>query len=73
MFIDGYERSNVVDDYKIFLKKKKELKSYWVEFDKSAAVKPKVYLLNCKVKSNNWQPIILISQDDQIFSTYNGI
>ena len=73
MFIDKHERSDVVEDCKVFLNKMEELKPYIVEFDKDGVIKPKVYLLNCIVSGNNWQPIIVITHDEYTFSTKDGI
>lgn len=43
-----------------------ELKPYIVEFDKVSS-------MNCKVRENNQQPIIIISHNEYIFSANNGI
>ena len=73
VFIDGHEPPNIVEDYKVFLEKIKELKPYIVEFNKNGAMKPKIYPLDSIIGSNNRQPIIEITHDEWIFSVNNGI
>lgn len=73
VFIDGHEQPDVVKDRSVFLNKMEELKPYIVEFDENSAMKPKIYLLDYAVKGNHWQPIIVITHDECIFSTNNGI
>lgn len=50
VFVDGYKRSNIVEDCKNFLTKIKELKLYMVEFKEDDIIKPKTYSFNCIVK-----------------------
>lgn len=52
VFIDKYKQSNVIEDSKIFLNKIKKLKLYIIKFDRNNIIKPKIYLLDCIVKSN---------------------
>ncbi len=73
MFIHGHEKSNVVEDRKVFLEKIEKLKPYLVKFDENGTIKPKVYLSNCKVKGNNRGPILLITNDECTFSLNIGI
>ena len=47
----------------------KELKPYLVEFEKDGIMKTKNYFLDYKVKSDNHQPIIIITYDEYIFSS----
>ncbi len=73
VFVDGHERSDVVEDRKNFLPKMEELKPYIVEFDENGAMKPKVYLADCAVGGNNRRPVIVIAHDECTFSANDGI
>ena len=73
VFVDGHEQSDVVEDRKNFLYKMEELKPYIVEFDENGAMKPKVYLADCVIGGNNWQPVIVITHDKCTFLANNGI
>ena len=73
VFVDGHERSDVMEDCKNFLQKMEELKPYIVEFEENGAIKPKIYLSNCAVRGNHWRPIITITHDECIFSANHGI
>ena len=53
VFMDGHERSDVVEDRSNFLKKMEELKPYMVEFNEDSTIKPKAYPPNCVVKGEN--------------------
>ena len=50
MFVNGHEQANIVKDYKNFLKRLEELKSYMVEFEKGSTMKLKIYPANCVVR-----------------------
>lgn len=50
----------MVKDYQNFLNLMKELKTYFIKFNKDGIIKSKVYLFNCAVKNANWQPVIII-------------
>lgn len=52
IFIDRYKQSNIVEDYKVFLKQIKKLKPYIIEFEKNGVMKPRVYLLDSKISGN---------------------
>lgn len=54
MFIDGHERSNIVEDCKEFIKKIEKLKPYMVKFEKDGIIKDKIYSPDCVVKRKNW-------------------
>lgn len=43
VFIDGHERPDVVEDWKVFLKTMSDLESYFIEFDLEEKMKGKVY------------------------------
>ncbi len=53
MFIDGYECSDVIEDWNNFLTKIEDFKPYMVEFKKDIKLKPKVYSFDCIVRSND--------------------
>ena len=50
-----------------------EFKLYIVEFEENCAIKPKIYSSDCIVGGNNWQPIMVITYDEYIFSANNEI
>ena len=52
VFVDGYERANIVEDCKNFFKRLEELKSYIIEFEKDNTIKPNIYLINCAIKGD---------------------
>lgn len=66
-FIDRYKQLNIVKNHKVFLNGKKEIKFYIIKFDKNNIIRPKVYLLYCKIKYNYWQSIIVIINKKYIF------
>ena len=51
----------------------KELKLYLVDIHDDGTMKPKVYLFDRKVISENCQLIIVITYDECIFSTNNKV
>lgn len=59
VFVDEHEQSNVVEDYKTFLKKMEELKPYRVTFEENRTIKPKIYLPDCAVGGDNCRLIIV--------------
>ena len=73
VFIDGHERSNVLEDHKNFLRRIEELKPYMVEFEEDGAIKEKVYPSDCVVEGEKQQPIIIITHDECTFSANDGI
>ena len=73
VFIDGHERSDIVEDRKNFLQKMEKLKPYILEFKENGVMKLKIYLSNCAIKGNDWWPIIVITHDECIFSANDGI
>ncbi len=72
VFVDGHERSDVVEDRKNFLKKI-ELKLYIVKFKEDGTMKPKVYFSDCEVDGNKRQLIIVITHDECTFSANDGV
>lgn len=73
IFIDGHERSDVVEDRKNFLRRMEELKPYMVEFEENGAMKEKIYPPDCAIHGPNRRPIIIITHDECKFSTNDGI
>ena len=73
VFVDGHERSDVVEDRKNFLQKMEELKPYIVEFEENGTMKPKIYPSDCAVGGNDRRPIIVITHDECTFSANDGI
>lgn len=51
----------------------KDLKPYMVEFKEGSKIKLKIYLLDCVIAGNNWQPIIVITYNEYTFSANNSI
>ena len=73
VFVDGHERSDVVEDRKNFLTKMEELKSCVVEFEEDGTMKPKAYPSNCAVGGDERQLIIVITHDESTFSAKDGV
>lgn len=73
VFIDGHERSDVVEDRNNFLKKMEELKPYMVEFEEDGAMKAKTYPSDCAVGGSNRRLIVVITHNKCTFSANNGI
>ena len=73
VFIDGHERSDVVEDCKNFLRRMEEFKLYMIEFEENGAMKEKIYLPDYAVHSPNRRPIIVITHDKCIFSGNDDI
>lgn len=51
--MNRYEKTNIEKDYKIFVKKIKNLKPYMIKLHKFGVIKPKVYFLNHAIEKNN--------------------
>lgn len=62
-----------MENRKQLLKIMKELKLYLIEFKEDDIMKAKSYLSDCKVRSENCQLIIVITNDECIFSSNDGI
>ena len=73
VFVDGYERSDVIEDRKRFLKKMEELKSYLVEFNEDGTMKKKNYPVNCSVGGCDRRSVIVITHDECPFFANDGI
>ena len=53
LFVDGHERSDVVEDYKRFLNKMEDLKPYMVELNEDDTIKDKTYPPDCVVRGKD--------------------
>ena len=73
VFVDGYERLDVVEDCKRFLNKMEELKPYLVEFNEDDAMKDKTYPSDCIVGGEDRRPVIIITHDKCTFSANDTI
>lgn len=73
VFVDGHKRSDVMEDYKRFLNKMKELKSYLVEFDQNGKMKNKTYSSDCAVGAEDRWLVIVITYNECTFSANDGI
>lgn len=73
IFVNGYERPDVVEDQKKFLHKVEELKPYLVEFNEDGIMKEKIYSVDCTVGDSDCRPVIVITYDEYIFSANNRI
>lgn len=73
IFIDGYERPDVVEDRQKFLRIMKDLEPYLVKFEEDGSMKTKNYPDNCAVGGNIRRPIIIIIYDEYTFSANDGI
>ena len=67
VFINGHERSDVVEDCKRFLNKMEDLKPYLVEFNEDDTMKDKTYPPDCAIEGEDRQPVIIITHDECIF------
>lgn len=72
MFIDGHERSDVVEYRKKFLAEIEALKPYLVEFEENGSIIPKTYPENCAIGSPDRRPVILITHDESTFNANDG-
>lgn len=73
IFIDGYERADLVKNCANFLKKIKKLNLFLVEFNKDGTIKPKIYFFNCIVENEDFWPIIVITYNKYIYLANNRI
>ena len=72
VFINGHERTNVVEDRKAFLKTMSDLELYLVEFNSEGNIKDKIYPDDCQVGGTNCQSVIVITYNECMFSANNG-
>ena len=73
MFLNGYERSDVIEDCRQFLTVIKKMESYLVEFKEDGIIKDKNYSLDCIVRGEDYCPVIVITHDKCIFSVNDSI
>lgn len=73
VFIDGHERSDMVEDCKRFLNKIEDLKPYLVEFNEDGTIKDKTYPPDCTVRDEDCWPVIIITHDECTFLTNDNI
>lgn len=50
-----------------------EFNPYIIKFEENGIIKPKVYPLDCAMGGKNWQPVIIIINDEYIFFANNKI
>lgn len=63
MFIDGYERADVVEDRVKFLECMKNLKPYLVEFEADGTIKTNIYTNNYQVNADIRRLVICITHN----------
>ncbi len=73
LFIDGHERSDVMEDRNNFMTIIEDLKPYMVKFEENGVMKLKIYLFDCAIEGDDRRPIIVITYDECIFSANDGI
>lgn len=73
VFVDGHERSDVIENRKKFLNKMEDLKPYLVEFNKDGMMKDKTYPPDYAVGGEDRRPVIIITHDKYTFSANDGI
>lgn len=72
VFIDGHERSDVVEYRKKFLAEIQALKPYLVEFEENGSMKPKDYPKDCAVGGPDKRPVILVTHDESTVNANDG-
>lgn len=70
-YIDGHERSDVLEYCHQFLREIKAIKPYLVEFEEDGFMKSKIYPEDCAVGGSNRSPIIFIKNDESTFNANN--
>ena len=73
VFVDGHERSDVVEDRKKFLSTMKDLEPYLVKFEEDGSMKTKEYPDNCAVGGDKCRLVIVITHNECTFSANDGI
>lgn len=63
----------MVEDWNNFLRLMYELKLYTVEFEEYCTIKPKKYPSDFAVRGEKRRPIIVINNNECIFSSNNGV
>lgn len=62
----------MIEYWKKILKEIKAILPYFTKFKENDIILPKDYLDNCAVEDSDWQPIIMIIHDKNIFFTNNS-
>ncbi len=73
IFVDEYERPDLVEDCKQFLNTMKKLEPYLIELEENNTMEAKNYPLDCKVKVDERRLIIVIKDDECTFSSNDDI
>lgn len=73
VFVDRYKQFDLVEDCINFLRKIEELKPYMIEFHEYDILKPKVYLSEYIINSEEHWPIIMITHNKCILSVKNDM
>ena len=68
VFYDGHECKDVVKYWKTFLEEMKSLLLYFVEFQDDGTILHKKYPEGYIVGGLDWKPIIMITNNESIFS-----
>ena len=73
IFVDEYERLDVVEDRKKFSSTMKDLEPYLVEFEEDESIKTKEYPDDCAVGGDKRRLVIVITHDEYTFLANDGI
>lgn len=73
VFVDKHKSSDMIEDYKKFLSRIKDLKPYLIEFNKDGSIKIKEYPNNYAMERDICWPVIVIIHDECIFFVNNRI
>lgn len=73
IFIDEHEQSNIMKDHKNFFIKIEKFKPYMIEFEKNKIIKSNVYLSDYAIKRDEYQLIIIITNNKYIFFANNEV
>ena len=72
LFIDGHEKPDVIKNQKNFLEIIEKLKPYLVKFDKIGQMILNIHPSDYKIKTDKYQPVIIIIYNKYTFSFNNG-
>lgn len=73
LFIDKYEKFDIIKNYEEFIKKIEELKSYIIEFEEKDIINNKIYLPDYVVSGKNCQSFVLTTYNKCTLFINNGI
>lgn len=68
VFTEGHKQPDVIEYQKTFLEEMSASLLYLVKFQEDGSILDKQYPEDCTVGKPNWQPIIMITHDESIFS-----